>query len=237
VPSLLTSLIFFILSFLVFLATQPSSLAYTIIATLLSFIVGLPLSVITNRAICTPYILSSWKPKTALRVLLTPTERRAPWKLYLTPGLFFVTLLSYLWSGVIVTVAMAALGWGIITEGRNHHNQVMKWVLVGIYAVVVVIAALVTCPLQVMLARLTLQRNHGTIVESENTSEVSEPRTEAEQAVQLGLKEYSKDVDVIGYVFISVSLVVSWVIILDFFSLEFEMSSILTRLSSTVSFV
>jgi hypothetical protein len=67
---------------------------------------------------------------------------------------------------------------------------------------------LVTCPLQVMLTRLTLQRNHGTIVEreSENSTGVSAPRTEAEQAVQLGLKEYSKDVDVIGYVFSSVQL-------------------------------
>ncbi|KAF5334133.1 hypothetical protein D9758_018616 [Tetrapyrgos nigripes] len=68
----------------------------------------------------------------------------------------------------------------------------------GVYAAVIIIAALVTCPLQVVLIRLSLQRNHGTSGAVESRDEVvSEPRTEAEQAVKLELKEYSQDVDVI----------------------------------------
>ncbi|KAF5331453.1 hypothetical protein D9758_016340 [Tetrapyrgos nigripes] len=198
-PTIFTGFVFFILSFLTFLVTPVHSPAFILILTLLSFIVDLPLSVITNRAICTPYRLPSWEPKTALRVLLTPTERRSPWKLYLNPGLFFVHVLSLLWAGVIVGFATAAVAWKIVEEGRNNHNEVLKWVFVGVYAAVVVVAALVTCPLQVLFVRLTLQRNHGTSGSGDgNAAEVSEPRTEVEQAARLELKEYSKDVDVIG---------------------------------------
>ncbi|KAH8980489.1 hypothetical protein EDB86DRAFT_2979821, partial [Lactarius hatsudake] len=41
-----------------------------------------------HGSIITPYQLPYFRPLHSLRVLLTPTERRKPWVLYLTPGLF-----------------------------------------------------------------------------------------------------------------------------------------------------
>ena len=46
-----------------------------------------------HRAITTPYKLPYLKPIQSLRVLLTPTERRRPWILYLTPGLLLTQFL------------------------------------------------------------------------------------------------------------------------------------------------
>ena len=40
------------------------------------------------RSITTPYRLPYFAPMQSLRALLTPTERRRPWIIYLTPGLF-----------------------------------------------------------------------------------------------------------------------------------------------------
>ncbi|KAF5341432.1 hypothetical protein D9758_014747 [Tetrapyrgos nigripes] len=144
------------------------------------------------------YRLSSWEPRTALHVLLTPAECQSPWKLYLIPGLFFSYLLSLLWTGVIGTIATTAIAWKILDEGRKNHNKVLKWVFVGVYVAVIVVTALVTCPLQVLLIRLTLQRNHGPCVEGEYVDAVSGPRMEVEQVAKLELKEYSKDVEAIG---------------------------------------
>ncbi|KAF5334129.1 hypothetical protein D9758_018617 [Tetrapyrgos nigripes] len=113
-PTLFTGFVVFILVFLTWLVSPVRSTAFNLIFTLLSFIVSLPLSVIINRAICTPYRLPSWEPRTTLCVLLTPTERRSFWKLYLNPGLFFIHFLTLLWVGVIIAISMIALAWKIL---------------------------------------------------------------------------------------------------------------------------
>jgi hypothetical protein len=50
-------------------------------------LISLPAVVITYRSVITPYRLPAFHPALALRILLTPTERRRPWVIYLTPGL------------------------------------------------------------------------------------------------------------------------------------------------------
>jgi len=48
-----------------------------------------------HRAITTPHKLPYLDAAKSLRVLLTPTERRKPWILYLTPGLMCGDLCSF----------------------------------------------------------------------------------------------------------------------------------------------
>ncbi|KAJ3762427.1 hypothetical protein EV360DRAFT_79331 [Lentinula raphanica] len=50
-------------------------------------LVSLPISIVTYRSITTPYKLPYLNAAKALCALSTPTERRRPWVLYLTPGL------------------------------------------------------------------------------------------------------------------------------------------------------
>ena len=57
---------------------------------------------ILYRAVCTPHRLPWFKPMEALRIILTPYERRKPWVLYLTPGL--------LAARYVITLYLIALG-------------------------------------------------------------------------------------------------------------------------------
>ncbi|ESK88287.1 hypothetical protein Moror_14866 [Moniliophthora roreri MCA 2997] len=59
-----------------------------------TILLRLPFYVLVVRATTTRYILSYRKPVVALRILLSPMERRAPWLLFAIPGLFLGFLLQ-----------------------------------------------------------------------------------------------------------------------------------------------
>ncbi|KAF7335798.1 hypothetical protein MVEN_02235800 [Mycena venus] len=54
----------------------------------------IPMRIIINRAITTPHRLAAFDVRTALHVLLSPTERAHPLLLYLAPGVAFCLLLT-----------------------------------------------------------------------------------------------------------------------------------------------
>ncbi|KAH9010917.1 mitochondrial carrier [Lactarius deliciosus] len=62
-----------------------TNIGITFVYNIFLMLVPFPAMIITYRSIITPYQLPSSRPLHSLRVLLTPTERRKPWVLYLTP--------------------------------------------------------------------------------------------------------------------------------------------------------
>ncbi|KAH9026942.1 mitochondrial carrier [Lactarius deliciosus] len=62
-----------------------TNIGVTFVYNIFLMLVPFPAMIITYRSIITPYQLPYSRPLHSLRVLLTPTERRKPWVLYLTP--------------------------------------------------------------------------------------------------------------------------------------------------------
>jgi hypothetical protein len=83
--------------------------------------------------------------RTALRILLSPAERAQPLRLYLAPGVAFAFLIQGLVSPAFVVIRHAA---GALPTGAFFG---------GMFLVILLAAAILT-PLDVMAARLTLQR-------------------------------------------------------------------------------
>ncbi|GBE81016.1 hypothetical protein SCP_0307390 [Sparassis crispa] len=67
---------------------------------LFSMLVSLPATIKTYRSITTPHKLPYFRPVYSL--LLTPTERRKPWILYLTPGLLLSQILHVVCTAFIL---------------------------------------------------------------------------------------------------------------------------------------
>ncbi|KAJ7020720.1 hypothetical protein C8F04DRAFT_1241783 [Mycena alexandri] len=105
-----------------------------------------PMQIITNRAITTPHKLAAFDATTALRVLLSPAERAQPLRLYLAPGVALALLLEALVSPTLSLLSFFAFP-------RLHLALVLGGVLP-----LLILSTAATTPLQVMAARLTLQR-------------------------------------------------------------------------------
>jgi len=110
----------------------------------------IPMQILTNRAITTPYKLTAFDYKTAFRVLLSPAERARPALLYIAPGVALADTLE-----ALVTPALALLRYLVVP--RLPHFGIG---LGAALPVILLTTALLT-PLQVALARLTLQRRNG----------------------------------------------------------------------------
>ncbi|KAJ7853562.1 mitochondrial carrier [Mycena olivaceomarginata] len=129
----------------------PSGLVLWILSFALTVIPALlviPMQIITNRAITTPHKLSAFAPKAALHLLLSPAERAHPWKLYFAPG---VGLSEFLQGLVSPTLALLLR----FVPGLYLSHRLP--VLLASLPVIALMTLLLT-PLQVMGARLTLQR-------------------------------------------------------------------------------
>lgn len=118
-----------------------------------SLLICIPLTSVIHRAIVTPYCLPWCDVPLGLRVLLSPSERRHPATLYRTPGLLVVQalqltvlLLRRVILPSIVPLNALALGLGI-------------WGGLVTSLVMTAITVLVLVPLQVVSARLMVQRN------------------------------------------------------------------------------
>ena len=142
------------------------------------------------RSITTPYRLPYFNPFYSLRVLLTPTERRKPWILYLTPGLLAAELLHIFY----VVIALRALRHLLLPslaqrDDSQPHDLSARSLIV--YLATSLFSTTILCPLEVISTRLAVQRNHES---AEFNSVAQEEAGDAED-----LPEYSPAEDVIGY--------------------------------------
>ncbi|KAI0675211.1 mitochondrial carrier [Trametes maxima] len=146
-------------------------------------LVALPAAILTYRSIVTPYKLSYFSLMHSLRILLTPTERRRPWTLYLTPGLLAAELLQVLYALVVLRSFRNLL--------LSNNFTPFKF---GIYVGIEMLSVIITCPLEVMVTKLAIQRNHATAEYNSVEQEVEDDAIEAHE-----YSEYSnQEEDVIG---------------------------------------
>lgn len=178
---------------------------------LLMMIVALPSVVITYRcvavtkkcwyvierntvrcsAITTPHKLPYFQPMHSLRVLLTPTERRRPWTIFLTPGLMASEALHITYVVLGLKTIRHFLLPGLSKDGVPTIEDFPPFQLSVYFAIVVFSTAILT-PLEVISTRLAIQRNHAA---PEYNSVVQEADGDAEEFVEYsGIEE-----DVIGY--------------------------------------
>lgn len=142
------------------------------------------------RAITTPHKLPYFDPVYSLRILLTPTERRRPWILYLTPGLLAaqVSHIAYVVLG-LRTVRQLLLP-ELANPGLPSREDVSV-VKLSIFFVIALMSTAILAPLEVIAIRLAIQRNHAA---PEFNSISQEEEGDAEEAT-----EYAGiDEDVIG---------------------------------------
>ncbi|OAX39312.1 hypothetical protein K503DRAFT_769608 [Rhizopogon vinicolor AM-OR11-026] len=131
-------------------------LAYSILVMLVS----LPLEIITNRAITTPHKLPYFNVIYSLRILLTPTERRRPWILYLTPGLLAAKV-AHAAYGVLFVRLIGQLLPEFVKPGAIIRLEEISPVRFTIAFAVVVLSKAIIIPWEVIVTRLSIQRNHA----------------------------------------------------------------------------
>jgi len=126
----------------------------------------------------------------SIRILLTPTERRKPWVLYLTPGLLAAEVLHI----TIVVLGLGPLRRILLPMSDASPFGDISPVRLAIYLVIVCLSTAVLTPLEVIATRLAIQRNHAS---SEYNSVSQEVDGDAEEAHEFaGAGE-----DVIGFVY------------------------------------
>lgn len=132
----------------------------------------------------TPYRLPYFRPIYSLRILLTPTERRRPWILYLTPGLVTAQVLQIAYTVVVLH------GLRRLLLSADNFSPVKF----GIYVAVEMASTAIICPLEVITTKLAIQRNHSTAEYNSVEQEVEDDAVEAPEYA-----EYSgQEEDVIG---------------------------------------
>lgn len=161
----------------------------TLLYSIFLMFVSLPAIIITYRSITTPYRLPYFNAFHSLRVLLTPTELRKPWILYLTPGLLAAELLHICY----VVIALRALRHLLLPslsqrDDSQPHDLSARSLIV--YLATSLFSTAILCPLEVISTRLAVQRNHES---AEFNSVAQEEVGDAED-----LPEYSPAEDVIG---------------------------------------
>jgi len=126
-------------------------------------VIALPVVIISNRAITTPYKLPWFNALYSLRVLLTPTERRRPWTLYVTPGLLISEVLSTIYIVLILDPVRSWIFPSLAnqTVGVTSIAEDFSAARLSLYMGLVFISTLILCPLEVVSARLSIQRNHA----------------------------------------------------------------------------
>ncbi|KAL5522415.1 hypothetical protein ACEPAG_8431 [Sanghuangporus baumii] len=144
---------------------------------LFRMVFSLPFTIIINRAITTPQNLPWFNAGHSLRVLLSEAERRRPWLLYFTPGLFLAEFLYEAYSIILARPLASAI------NGNKEDLSTLfsRWPLVRFCALLAngIVQAVVQCLFDVVLARLSVQRNQRT------AKNVSEEKTEPEKNVPI----------------------------------------------------
>jgi hypothetical protein len=131
-------------------------------------------------------------PIYSLRVLLTPTERRRPWILYLTPGLL-ATQVAHI---AYIVLGLRSIRQLLLPELANPgipRSEEISPVKLVIFFVIALLSTIILTPLEVIAIRLSIQRNHAA---PEFNSISQEEEGDADEATEYaGVEE-----DVIGYV-------------------------------------
>ena len=127
----------------------------------------------------------------SLRILLTPTERRRPWMLYLTPGLF---LAQSLHSAYMIIVLRSLRRLLVPTSEDDRTGFQIHPVKFTVYTAIAILSTLILCPLEVMITKLAVQRNHAAAEYNSVEQEVEPDAVSSDEYT-----EYSgADEDVIG---------------------------------------
>ncbi|KAF7335722.1 hypothetical protein MVEN_02227700 [Mycena venus] len=103
-----------------------------------------PMRIIINRAITTPHKLSAFGARTSLPILLSPAERAQPLRLYLAPGVAFAVVLE-----ALLAPSLSFLSFATYPIPDFQRVLALPFLL---------LTAMLVTPLQVIAARLTLQR-------------------------------------------------------------------------------
>jgi hypothetical protein len=126
----------------------------------------------------------------SLRVLLTSTERKKPWIIYLTPGLlaaetFHIALVTFILNPLHRVLLPT------IADPQLDITDISLW-KAALYFVIVAFATIALAPLEVIATRLAIQRNHAS---TDYDAVAQEAEGEGD-----GIPDYSgADEDVIGY--------------------------------------
>ena len=134
-------------------------------------------------------------PVYSLRVLLTPTERRKPWIVYLTPGLFAAQFLHLAYKIIFIGSLRRLLLPNLSTGDENAFQNISLWKL-GIMVAVSLASTVILCPLEVVASKLAIQRNHAAPEYNSVAQEPEDDDVAAEEYVEYAGAEE----DVIGYV-------------------------------------
>ncbi|XAO23179.1 hypothetical protein I312_101957 [Cryptococcus bacillisporus CA1280] len=129
------------------------------IFSMLLAIISLPMTIIINRAIITPYKLPN-SAKGSLRILLTPLERSKPYTLYMTPGLLATTLTHVVCATLLArTMRIFFLGISSVTDDETVRNIAWwRWIL---YLIWQCLSTFWFTPLEVIATRLSVQPNNS----------------------------------------------------------------------------
>lgn len=140
-----------------------------------------PLTIIINRSVITPYRLPL-NLRESLQILLSNHERSSPIALYLTPGLLAVVALKS------AATAILAGSFRILLIGHEtEFKSISKLGLVG-FIIFQIISVAWICPLEVIMTKLSVQPNLG--------SEISVEDPEGD--VPEGLRFAGQGEDVVG---------------------------------------
>ncbi|KAF9235983.1 hypothetical protein BU15DRAFT_50653, partial [Melanogaster broomeanus] len=111
------------------------------------------------RTITVPELLPFFDVQRAIRVLLSPAERRRPWLLYLTPGVLPIVLLQLACDRLSLPLARAVsrfvAGHGGFAPGVSTRTLIELGC--------VLLQTAVSTPLEVIAVRLATQRNRPAI--------------------------------------------------------------------------
>ncbi|KAK1230873.1 hypothetical protein PQX77_006023 [Marasmius sp. AFHP31] len=139
----------------------------------LDLVIDIPLQILTTRAIVTPYKLPWTQLRTTLKILLSSTERRRPWTLYLLPGIFINHLIAKSVCMLVMAVHMSFAG-------------AIEYLILGKMAPVLLTCHLILASFwsvwMVAQARLAVQRTLGSKEEDESAI-----------ATNLGVQPYSTE--------------------------------------------
>lgn len=148
-----------------------------------------------NSSITTPHRLPYFNALYSIRVLLTPTERRRPWTIYLTPGLLAAQFTHLAYKIVLVGTLRRVLIPDLSRADTIKADGVL-FVKIGIMLAVGVLSTFILCPLEVIAAKLAIQRNHAAPEYNSVAQELEDDAITGEEYA-----EYSgAEEDVIGYV-------------------------------------
>ncbi|KAL0064255.1 hypothetical protein AAF712_008840 [Marasmius tenuissimus] len=162
IPNILGSLFGMIVTFatLAYLAHHGfSGIIYSVwlcSVVVLHLAIDIPIQILTIRAIITPYKLPWTKPSFGYKMLLSPIERRQPWKLYLLPGILISHLVQLL-VGAFIGQLSGYLTWSL-TASQGLEGWMKVVVLRLIFAV---IPATFLAPWKIVQARLAVQRTRA----------------------------------------------------------------------------